>query len=81
MVLEAEKIENITVVLNDTKVITLDGNVTPIDETGLDKTIATVSAEYTKTDETEDYVEIDTLADTDAQTTESIIGDGIKLAL
>lgn len=76
MVLEAEKIENITVVLNDTKVITLDGNVTPIDETGLDKTIATVSAEYTKTDETEDYVEIDTLADTDAQTNGIIIGDG-----
>lgn len=76
MVLEAEKIENITVVLNDTKVITLDGNVTPIDETGLDKTIATVSAEYTKTDETEDYVEIDTLADTDAQTKGIIIGDG-----
>lgn len=76
MVLEAEKIEDITVVLNDTKVITLDGNVTPIDETGLDKTIATVSAEYTKTDETEDYVEIDTLADTDAQTNGIIIGDG-----
>lgn len=51
-------------------------NVTPIDETGLDKTIATVSAEYTKTDETEDYVEIDTLADTDAQTKGIIIGDG-----
>lgn len=76
MVLEAEKIEDITVVLNDTKVITLDGNVTPIDETGLDKNVATVSAEYTKTDETEDYVEIDTLADTDAQTNGIIIGDG-----
>mgnify|MGYP002608724661 FL=1 len=76
MVLEAEKIENITVVLNDTKVITLDGNVTPIDETGLDKNVATVSAEYTKTEARTDYVAVDDLDGSDAQTKGVYIGDG-----
>lgn len=76
MVLEAEKIEDITVVLNDTKVITLDGNVTPIDETGLDKNVATVSAEYTKTEARTDYVAVDDLDGSDAQTKGVYIGDG-----
>lgn len=49
---------------------------TPIDETGLDKNVATVSAEYTKTEARTDYVAVDDLDGSDAQTKGVYIGDG-----
>lgn len=49
---------------------------TPLDETGLDKNVATVSAEYTKTEARTDYVTVDDLGGSDAQTKGVYIGDG-----
>lgn len=76
MVLEAEKTVDITLALGEVfSPDPLPGNVTPIDETGLDKNVATVSAEYTQTDRT-DYVAVDSLDDTYARTYGVYIGDG-----
>lgn len=76
MVLEAEKTVDIKLTIGEVfSPDSLPGNVTPIDETGLDKNVATVSAEYTQTDRT-DYVAVDSLDDTDARTYGVYIGDG-----
>lgn len=76
MVLEAEKTVDIKLTIGEVfSPDPLPGNVTPIDETGLDKNVATVSAEYTQTDRT-DYVAVDSLDDTDARTYGVYIGDG-----
>lgn len=77
MVLEAEKTVDITLALGEVfSPDPLPGNVTPIDETGLDKNVATVSAEYTKTEARTDYVAVDDLDGSDAQTKGVYIGDG-----
>lgn len=77
MVLEAEKTVDITLALGEVFFPDpLPGNVTPIDETGLDKNVATVSAEYTKTEARTDYVAVDDLDGSDAQTKGVYIGDG-----
>lgn len=76
MVLEAEKTVDIKLAIGEVfSPDPLPGNVTPLDETGLDKNVATVSAEYTQTDRT-DYVAVDSLDDTDARTYGVYIGDG-----
>lgn len=77
MVLEAEKTVDITLALGEVfSPDPLPGNVTPLDETGLDKNVATVSAEYTKTEARTDYVTVDDLGGSDAQTNGVYIGDG-----
>ena len=76
MVLEAEKTVDIKLTIGEKKTESHPGNVTPLDETGLDKNVATVSAEYTKTEARTDYVAVDDLGGSDAQTKGVCIGDG-----
>lgn len=77
MVLEAEKTVDIKLTIGEVfSPDPLPGNVTPLDETGLDKNVATVSAEYTKTEARTDYVTVDDLGGSDAQTKGVYIGDG-----
>lgn len=76
MVLEAEKTVDIKLTIGEKKTESHPGNVTPLDETGLDKNVATVSAEYTKTEARTDYVAVDDLDGSDAQTKGVYIGDG-----
>ena len=77
MVLEAEKTVDIKLTIGEVfSPDPLPGNVTPLDETGLDKNVATVSAEYTKTEARTDYVTVDDLGGSDAQTKSVYIGDG-----